>query len=205
MGISGEITARCPPRVPEALGRSCAGIAGCGGLGSNIAVMMARSGIGKLVLADFDRVETSNLNRQYYRLEDIGKPKAEALKDAVLSINPETEVETHIAVLDRKNIPEIFSECDVIFEAFDVPEAKAMILETVLADMPGKPIICGNGMGGIADPSLMRTVKIAENAYVCGDGSSGTELGLCAPRVSICAGMMANKAVQLLSGSGKDV
>ncbi len=205
MGISEDISARSPPGVFEALRRSGAGIAGCGGLGSNIAVMMARSGIGRLVLADFDRVEIGNLNRQRYDLDDIGKPKAEALKEAILSIDPGITVETYDVVLDRSNIKEIFSGCDIIFEAFDSPEAKSMILEAVLSDMPGKPIICGNGMGGISDPSLMSTRKIAENAYVCGDGVSGMDSGLCAPRVCICAGLMANKAIQILTGSGKNV
>ena len=200
MGISEDIAARSPPGVFDALRRSSAGIAGCGGLGSNIAIMMARSGIGKLVLADFDCVELSNLNRQCFALSDVGKHKAEALREAIHSIDTDITIKTHDIVLDRGNIQEIFSECDIIFEALDNPESKSMILETVLSDMPGKPIICGNGMGGISDPSLMVTRRIAENAYVCGDGVSGTDCGLCAPRVCICAGLMANKAIQILTG-----
>ena len=202
---SNSIHARSPPGVYEALQESVIGIAGCGGLGSNIAVMLARSGAGKLVIADFDRVEMSNLNRQQYFLDDIGKPKTEALEAILRRIVPDIEIETHQVVLNAENVPEIFENCDVICEAFDSAESKTMLLNTVMENLPNKPIICGNGMGGTSDPSQMAVRKVAENVYVCGDGKSGMELGMCAPRVTICAGLMANKAIQILLGRDEDV
>ena len=108
------------------------GIAGLGGLGSNIAVQLTRLGIGHLTLADCDRVEISNLNRQSYRLCDIGRPKPEALTEQLLQINPYLCYEPHFLKLTPQNIPEIFAGCNIICEAFDDPEQKAMLTETVL-------------------------------------------------------------------------
>ncbi len=202
---SNSIHARNPPGVYEALQNATIGIAGCGGLGSNIAAMLVRSGAGKLVIADFDKVEMSNLNRQQYFLKDVGRPKTEALEDILRSIDPEVVVESHKVRLDESNIPGIFKDCDLICEAFDSAESKAMLLDTVMERLPNKPIICGNGMGGISDPSLMAVRKVAGNVYVCGDGKSGMELGMCAPRVTICAGLMANTAIRILLGRDEDV
>ncbi len=202
---SNSIHSRNPPGVYEALEKAKIGIAGCGGLGSNIAVMLVRSGAKNLVIADFDTVEISNLNRQQYFLKDVGRPKTEALEEILRSIVPDVSIESHQVVLNEENIPEIFRDCDIICEAFDSAESKAMLLDTVMERLPNKPIICGNGMGGISDPSLMAVRKVAGNVYVCGDGKSGLELGMCAPRVTICAGLMANTAIRILLGRDEDV
>ena len=202
---SDSIHSRSPPGVYEALQKATIGIAGCGGLGSNIAVMLARCGAGRLVIADFDSVEISNLNRQCYSLKDIGRPKTDALADVLHSIVPDIVIEAHRERLDEDSIPSVFRGCDVICEAFDSAESKAMILSAVLERLPGKPIICGNGMGGISDPSGMSVRKVADRVYICGDGRSDMGLGVCAPRVTICAGMMANTAIQILLGRDEDV
>lgn len=193
------ITVRNSPGIANSLGNKTVGIAGAGGLGSNIATCLARSGIGKIVCADFDRVEPSNLNRQNYDLTHLGLYKTEALKEVLGKINPSVEVETHICRLTEENIPRIFAGCDAVCEAFDRADAKIMILCTVTDKMPGIPIVMGNGMAGYGDPSDMKTENIAENVYMCGDGRSDSGTGIMAPRVSICAAMMANKILQLLS------
>ena len=124
------------------------GIAGCGGLGSNCAVALARVGVGKLIIADFDNVDISNLNRQYFFTDQVGKPKAEALKENIHRIDPGIFVEAHVITLDPENISRIFKDCDVIVEAFDRAEMKQMIIEAVTGEMPWKPLVCGVGLAG---------------------------------------------------------
>ena len=176
------------------------GIAGAGGLGSNCAVALARSGVGTLVIADFDVVEEANLNRQYYFTDQIGKSKTIALKENILRINPGAIIILNQEKLDKDNIVEIFSGCDLIVEAFDSSSMKEMLIETVQTKMPGIPIIVGSGMAGWGKTNDLRYRKIDDTLYVCGDESTEVTENLppLAPRVSIVANMQANVVIELL-------
>jgi sulfur carrier protein ThiS adenylyltransferase len=185
--------------IKEILMTKTVGIAGCGGLGSNCAVALARVGVGKLIVADFDVVELSNLNRQYFFYDQIGQPKASCLKENIHRINPETEVEAHIKKLESSDILNLFSKCDIIIEAFDRAETKKMIIETVLSKMPEKFIISGNGMAGWGDSDAIKSY-VSEHLIICGDMKSDvseTNPPL-APRVGIVSNMMANEALTIL-------
>jgi len=185
--------------VKTHLSKFTAGIAGAGGLGSNCAIALARSGIGTLVICDFDVVESSNLNRQYYFRDQIGQPKTVALKKNIHSIDPEIKVITHSGMLDRMNIPTVFSGCDIIVEAFDSAEMKEMLVETVQTMMKNIPLIVGSGMAGWGSSNSIRLRKIDDTLLVCGDESSQSgEEPLMAPRVGIVANMQANTVVEIL-------
>ncbi len=180
------------------------GIAGCGGLGSNAAVALARIGIGKLVIADFDKIEESNLNRQYFFYDQIGKYKAEALKENILKINPSVKVEAHTITLSPKEIVELYKDADIIIEAFDKAEMKEMIAETVLDSFPDKPLVCGVGLAGWGGNELIK-VERHENLYIVGDltNETGENDPPLAPRVGIVSNMMANVVLEILLGKDK--
>lgn len=185
--------------IKEILKTKKVGIAGCGGLGSNCAVALARVGIGKLVIADFDVVEESNLNRQYFFFDQIGMPKSTALKTNILNINHITEVEAHIKKLDSSDILSLFSDCDVIVEAFDCVVMKKMIIETVLSEMSDKFIISGNGMAGWGESEAIKPFY-SDKLVICGDMQSTTSDNNppLAPRVGMVANMMANETLSIL-------
>jgi sulfur carrier protein ThiS adenylyltransferase len=176
------------------------GIAGAGGLGSNCAVALAKSGVGTLVIADFDIIEESNLNRQYYFTDQVGMPKTIALKENISRCNPEVFVIVHQKRLDSYNIPGIFSGCNVIVEAFDTAEMKQMIIETVQLKMPLIPLVSGSGLAGWGKSDAIRYRKIDDTLYICGDESSevSEELPPLAPRVGMVANMQANVVVEIL-------
>ncbi len=176
------------------------GIAGCGGLGSNAAIALSRSGVGSFVIVDFDRVEESNLNRQYYFREQIGKKKVEALSINIFKIDRSINIEAHAIKMKPHDVKTLFGKCDIILEAFDVADAKMMLVESVMEQLPQIPIIVGNGMAGIGGFELLKIIKWAENVYVCGDGISEVSENLhpLAPRVAIVANMQANLALELL-------
>ncbi len=185
--------------IKEILKTKTVGIGGCGGLGSNCAVALARVGVGKLIVADFDVVELSNLNRQYFFYDQIGLPKANCLKENIRRINPETEVEAHVKKLDSSDILNLFSKCDIIIEAFDRAEMKKMIIKTVLSNMPEKFIVSGNGMAGWGDSDAIKTY-FSDHLIICGDMKSDvseTNPPL-APRVGIVSNMMANEVLAIL-------
>jgi len=176
------------------------GIAGAGGLGSNCAVALARSGVGTLVIADYDVIEEANLNRQYYFTDQIGMNKTIALKENISRIKPDTIVIIHQKKLDRGNIAQIFTGCDIIVEAFDSSSMKEMLIETVQVEMPGIPVIVGSGMAGWGKTNDLRSRKIDDTLYVCGDESSEVTDNLppLAPRVGIVANMQANVVIEIL-------
>jgi sulfur carrier protein ThiS adenylyltransferase len=155
-----------------------------------------------MVLLDFDKVELSNLNRQLYTLEDIGKPKAEALPLILHRINPFCQIESHDIRVTEENVKELLGECDIVIEAFDVPENKAMLVNSVMTLMPDKYLISGSGMAGYGNANAIKTKKITGKFTVCGDFvtdvSQGT--GLTASRVIICAGHMASRAIEIILG-----
>lgn len=182
------------------------GIAGAGGLGSNCAVALARSGVGTLVLSDFDVVEPANLNRQYYFTNQVGMLKSNALKDNIARINPDITVIAHTEKLNESNIPEIFKGCHVVVEAFDKDEMKEMLIETVQTKMKGIPLIIGSGLAGWGKSEKISYRKIDDTLYVCGDESTvaGEELPPMAPRVGIVANMQANTVIEILMKKTRD-
>ncbi|MCX6301917.1 MAG: sulfur carrier protein ThiS adenylyltransferase ThiF [Bacteroidia bacterium] len=176
------------------------GIAGAGGLGSNCAVALARCGIGTLVIADFDVVEPANLNRQYYFSDQEGMLKTDAIKENILRINPNVSVITHCVTLDISNIPGVFAGCNVIVEAFDSDEMKEMLIETIQLKMPGIPVIIGSGLAGYGNNESIRSRKIDDTLYICGDEltTAGEDFPPMAPRVGIVANMQANTVIEIL-------
>lgn len=176
------------------------GIAGAGGLGSNCAVSLARAGVGTLVVADFDIVEPSNLSRQYYFMDQTGRPKVLALKENINRINEVTEVIPFQVELNADNIQEIFNGCHLIIEAFDMAEMKAMLVETLQLKMPGVPVIVGSGLAGWGKSDDIKCRKIDDSLYICGDETLETtgELPPLAPRVAVVAAIQANLALELL-------
>lgn len=198
--IEALMSSRHTPEIFNKLKKAKVGIAGIGGLGSNIAVSLARIGIGTLKLVDFDLVEPSNLNRQQYFIEDLGKYKVDAMKDIIYKINPFIKVEIVKEFLNNKNIERVFKDCDIIIEAFDNPESKATLCNTVLLKMKDKYLIAASGMAGYFSSNLIKTRKIRSKFYICGDEENASKegQGLMAPRVTICAGHMANMAVRII-------
>lgn len=196
------LCARHTPRVHERIKGASVGIAGLGGLGSNIAEMLARTGVGKLVVADFDLVEPSNLNRQNYAVRHLGMPKVEAARLHLSEVSPYVEVCPHFVRVDEGNLREIFSGCAVVCEAFDDPAQKAMLVSGLLEQLPGVPVVASSGMAGFGPANRVQTKRLFQNLYLCGDGETGAQpgLGLMAPRVSICAGHQANMVLRLLLG-----
>jgi sulfur carrier protein ThiS adenylyltransferase len=176
------------------------GIAGAGGLGSNCAAALARTGVGTLVIADYDTVEQSNLSRQYYFVNQIGMMKTKALKENLVRIRPEINVIVHQEKLDKKNITPIFAGCHVIVEAFDKVEMKEILIETVQKELPGIPLIVGSGMAGWGNTEILRFRKVDETLYVCGDelSEASEDSPTLAPRVGIVANMQANTVVEIL-------
>jgi len=175
------------------------GIAGVGGLGSNCAVALARVGVGKIIISDFDLVYESNLNRQYFFKDQIGLRKVDALKENIKRINPEIEIIDNYIKLNEDNIVEIYKDCDVIVEAFDLAEMKKMLIETLLSELPEKPIVIGIGMAGFGDNNSIQ-FRQSENLYICGDEKSevSDENPPLAPRVGIVANMQANTVLEIL-------
>lgn len=191
--------ARRDPVVLAALRAGSVGIAGAGGLGSNVAVALARAGVGRLVIADHDAVEPSNLNRQQYFIEQVGQRKVEALKANLLRINPYSVYETHDVRLNRRNVAKVFARVDVLVEAFDRAEAKEMLIEASLSRFPGRPIVAASGLAGYGANRKIRTRRLG-NLYICGDEESQCPQGISpmAPRVALVAAMQANLVVELL-------
>ena len=200
--MEGLMVARHTPGVHEALKKATVGIAGLGGLGSSCAVALCRMGIGTLVLADFDVVEPSNLNRQQYFVDQIGMYKTEATRQNLQRINPYVRLETHCLMLDESNIPRIFSGASVVVEAFDRAEMKAMIVKTVLSAMPGVSVVAASGVAGYGDGNEVRVAELTQHLFIIGDGRSEARpgMGLMAPRVGIAAHQQANTAVRIILG-----
>ncbi len=192
--------ARFPEEMRTKLRNARVAVAGLGGLGSNIAVMLARSGIGELLLVDFDTVDVTNLNRQMYLIPQLGKPKAEALPEILYQINPYLTYRSVCIKVTPDNVKELFSEYPIVCEAFDKPDQKAMLVRELLMQCPKTIVVSGNGMAGYADANEIRTCQVMKRLYVCGDQSTdvGNGIGLIAPRVAVCAAHEANKVLQLI-------
>lgn len=196
------LMSRHTPFVHEKIKQASVGIAGLGGLGSNIAVSLARIGIGKLLLIDFDVVEPSNLNRQQYFIKHLGMKKTDALEEIIVDCNPFVKIEKKEIFIEENNIIETFKDVDIIVEAFDNPVSKALLVNTVLSKMKNKKIVAASGMAGYFSSNSIVTKKIKENFYLVGDGENEAKpgCGLMAPRVAIAANHQANAVLRIILG-----
>jgi sulfur carrier protein ThiS adenylyltransferase len=197
------LVARHGPGVHQRLKRGRVGIAGCGGLGSTAAVALARSGVGALVLVDFDVVEPSNLNRQQYFVDQIGLPKVEALASNLARINPYVELVRHPLRLATANVPGLFAGCDVVAECFDNPVAKAELSFAMRRHLPAVPLVAVSGIAGHGPAGDIVSRRVLGNQFLVGDRVSAAQpgRGLLAPRVTVAAGHQANIVLRLLLGA----
>ncbi|RUL54071.1 sulfur carrier protein ThiS adenylyltransferase ThiF [Lysinibacillus antri] len=201
--LESMMMARHTPHVHNMLKQGKVAIAGLGGLGSNIAIMLTRIGVGELLLVDFDIVEPSNLNRQSYYIRHLGMPKTIALEEQLKEINPFIQINTKTVKITPNNVRELFCDFDIICEAFDKPDQKAMLVNAALEQLPSIKIVSASGMAGYESSNLIRTTRPMKRLYVCGDLENAAEVGkgLMAPRVQICAGHQANMVLRLLVGT----
>lgn len=200
--IENVLLMRHTEEVFEKLKNARVAVAGLGGLGSNIALMLARAGVGTLHLIDFDEVDLSNLNRQQYFIKHLGMFKTDALKDEIGMINPYTDVICDCVKVTVKNIDELFKDDIIICEAFDNPDCKAMLVNHILETRKDAYIVAASGMAGTEKSNTIITRKITDRFYLCGDqtnaGVQGN--GLLSPRVTICAAHQANAILRIILG-----
>jgi sulfur carrier protein ThiS adenylyltransferase len=196
------MVARHSPGVHRRVKNSTVGIAGLGGLGSQVAIALARIGIGTLILADYDVVEPSNLNRQQYFVRQIGMPKVGAMRENLKEINPYVRLITHNTVIRPENVKEIFGSAHVIVEAFDRADQKAMFINAVSQQMPDTCIVAASGVAGYGDNNAIKTTKFSTKIFIIGDQrtAAGPGVGLMAPRVGIAAHHQANMVLRLILG-----
>ncbi len=175
------------------------GIAGAGGLGSNIAVSLTRAGIGKLVIADFDIVTLTNLNRQQFFRDQIGMPKVDAMAQNLGRISPNTHLELHNKRINADNLDDMFGDCDILIEAFDLADQKQMLIETWISLHPDRPVIAASGVAGYGNNNSLHQYQIG-NLYLLGDGLSELipSISPIAPKVAAIANMQANLCLELL-------
>ncbi len=201
------MTARHGPGVHAKVKVARVGIAGCGGLGSALAVALARTGVGALLLVDFDVVEPSNLNRQQYFVDQIGMEKVRAMAANLARINPYVRVETRNARLTRGNIADIFVGCNAVAECFDDPAAKRDMTLAVREGLPRTPLVTVSGIAGHGPAGQIRARRVFKNVFLVGDNENAAQpgRGLLAPRVVVAAGLQANLILRLLLGEiGQD-
>ena len=191
-------------RIEKKLRESSIGIAGLGGLGSNAAISLARAGIGRLVLVDFDKVEKKNLTRQYYFLDQIGKTKVESLKENIKKINPQIKIVTHNIKLEKRFMEKPFKDVTVVIEALDNAEIKTLFIEEILSKLQNKPIIAASGVAGYGHSDRITTKRLG-NLYICYDekAKSSDDDVLMAPRVALMANWEANLALEIILGEDK--
>ena len=177
-------------------------VCGLGGLGSNIAIALARAGIGKLILIDFDRVDITNLHRQQYKANQIGLHKADALAENLIEIVPYTEITAVTAKITEENLVDFLKGADIVCEAFDNAEAKAMLVNGVLEQLPNCYLVAASGMAGMDTPNTIRTRKVMGRFYLFGDETNDVAdtIGLVAPRVMLCAAHQAHTVLRILAG-----
>ena len=178
-------------------------VCGLGGLGSNVSIALARAGVGHLHLLDFDRVETSNLNRQQYAATQVGLPKAEALRANLAAINPFCDVVAETVRVTESNLAALLAEDDIVCEAFDRADQKAMLVSGVMEAFPKKPVVAASGMAGLESANSITTVRVSKRLYVCGDRATDVSdgLGLYGARVLVCAAHQATMILRLIDGA----
>ena len=176
-------------------------VCGLGGLGSNIAFALARAGVGKLILIDFDSVDITNLHRQQYKASQIGTNKTDALRDNLFEIAPYAAIETHSVRITEINAEELLKKADIICESFDDAECKAMLVNLVLERMPEKYLVAASGMAGFGSANTIQTRRISKRFYLCGDETSDvSEAGsLVSSRVMLCAAHQAHTVLRILT------
>ena len=186
----------------EKLSSATVAICGLGGLGSNIAIALTRMGIGKLILIDYDRVDITNLHRQQYKASQTGKYKTEALLENLREICPHAVIECHTLRITEENAKALLESADVICEAFDDAERKAMLTNLVLSAFPEKYLVAASGMAGLGSPNTIRTRRVTEHFYLCGDEVSDVNdgIGLVSGRVMLCAAHQAHTVLMILAG-----
>ena len=180
---------------------ACVAVCGLGGLGSNVAISLARAGVGTLLLIDFDRVDISNLHRQQYRFSQLGMYKTEAMKQTLSEISPYCNIITHTVKLTEKNLS-LPADCDVVCECFDNAECKAMLVNGISEHYPEKYIVAASGMSGLHTANRIQTKRLGKRLYICGDGISDVDNDgtLFAPRVMLCAAHQANTVLRIIAG-----
>ena len=196
------LTERHGEELQKRFSSATVAVCGLGGLGSAIAIALARAGIGKLILIDFDRVDITNLHRQQYKTNQIGMNKTDALRSNLEEIAPYMEIETHTVRLTEDNAAELLRNADIICEAFDRAENKAMLTEVVLTKMPDKYLVAASGMAGLSSANSIRTRRITSRFYLCGDEISDVAdgIGLVSSRVMLCAAHQAHTVLRILAG-----
>ncbi len=184
---------------------STVAVCGLGGLGSNIALSLARAGIGRLILIDFDRVDISNLHRQQYKASQTGRFKTEALCENLNEIAPYIEFQTHTVRITESNIEKLLKDADIICEAVDNAEVKAMLTNTVLEKMPDKYLVAASGMAGLGSANNIKTRRITKRFYLCGDEVSDIKdgIGLVSSRVMLCAAHQAHTVLRILANESE--
>lgn len=177
-------------------------VCGLGGLGSNIAIALARAGVGHLHLIDFDRVDLTNLNRQQYAVGQLGQYKTDALRETLSLVSPYCDVTCDTIQVTEETLPDLLKTEDYICEAFDRAEAKAMLVSGVLEHFPEKYLVAGSGLAGLGSANTIQTRRVSKRFYLCGDGTSDSSvgLGLVASRVLVCAAHEANMILRLIAG-----
>ncbi len=177
-------------------------IIGCGGLGSNAAAMLLRSGVGELTLIDFDVVEQSNLNRQLYFADQIGRPKTEALAETLLRITPDAKLNLIHHCVTAADLVDLVSPADVVIEAVDRADVKAMIANTLLREHPEIPLVGASGLAGFDSANTVVTERLIDNYYLVGDLESDVRQGhsLLASRVMVAAAHEAHATIRILLG-----
>ena len=194
--------ARHGPALHRRFSSATVAVCGLGGLGSNIAVSLARAGVGKLLLMDFDRVDITNLHRQQYKADQIGRYKTEALTENLREIAPYTEIQPVTAKITEENLAALLQDADIVCEALDRADAKAMLVNGVLEQMPRCYLVAASGMAGMDTPNTIKTRKITNRFYLCGDevSDAADTIGLVAPRVMLCAAHQAHTVLRILAG-----
>ena len=186
----------------EKFSSAAVAVCGLGGLGSNIAVSLIRAGVGRLILFDFDRVDITNLHRQQYRADQVGRFKTEALCESLREINPYCRLEAHTVRITEENAPKLLADATSCAKPLTEPNKKAMLADAVMSMMPDTYLVSASGMAGLGSANEIRTRRITERFYICGDGSSDAEegIGLVASRVAVCAGHQAHMVLRTAGG-----
>lgn len=187
--------------LQDQFSRATVAICGLGGLGSNIAIALARAGVGRLILIDFDRVEITNLHRQQYKAAQVGREKTDALAENIREIAPYIHLQTHTAEITPENGARLLAGADVVCEAFDRAEAKAMLANTVLTTLPEVFLVASSGMAGLGSANLIKTRQVGRRFYLCGDEISDVAggIGLVSSRVMLCAAHQAHMVLRILA------
>ena len=197
------LTERHGKELHRAFASATVAICGLGGLGSNIAIALARAGVGRLILIDFDRVDITNLHRQQYKAEQIGMYKTVALAENLKEIAPYISLGIHTERITEDNAVTLLQDADIICEAFDDAECKSMLTNTVLTEMRDKYLVAASGMAGLHDANSIKTRKVTSKFYLCGDGESDVSegMGLVSSRVMICAAHQAHTVLRILANN----